>query len=708
MNFASSLQRNLMSLFSILLLQFMFDIAVYLDTRLVGQVLGFFYLTFVPGIIFLKILKLEHLSFAEVVSLSVGLSVAFLMYFGLLLNEILPLFGFLRPLSNELLIISLNSLITVLCIIMFFKEKNVKSTFPRLSFLELSTIIFLTCLPLTSVAGANLMNVNKDNSLLLLMMIFIPISIIIVLFLRKKFTIDIFPIALLTIYIAVLSATWLSTNYIFGYDAHSEFYAFQLTKNASHWNPVKNFEIERDKALDTLSMTILPTIYSNVMNLDPTWVIKIVYPLLASLALLGLYRLFLIYAEKEAAFLGAFLFITASLGGLGSLKEWIATIFYVLLFYVILSDKISTLNKKLLFILFSGGLIVSHYAKSYIFMFILLLVWIIMFVLKKNSKVTLSMVLTFLCMIFAWNIFTLQATTFEELVRTFDHIYRTFITDFFNPESRGQEVMMATGLLAPPTYLHIISRLIFNSTILLIGVGFISLTMKFRKSRSNHEYFFLVFLNIVLLAMAIIVPNLAESLKMGRIYRTTLVFLAPLCFLGVEEITANIYRLFRKTYLHKKHIALMLTLLVLIFNFLFQTETIYEIAKVQSCSLPLSRNRMNPITLSEILLYETDVTGAVWLFKKCGNSTAIYADYISKFNVLTSYGLIYYKKLYTLTNTTTIDNGDFIYLSQLNILYGTMIGYLISWNTTDLQSLLNAQNIIYTNGECNIYKNPDV
>jgi uncharacterized membrane protein len=672
---------------------------------IIRQVLGFLYLTFVPGIVLLKILKLEKLNLAEAISLSTGLSIAFLMFFGLLINELLPLTGILKPLSPEILIISLNLPITLICLAWYFKEKPVKNTQLQLSFLDLAVLLTLSCLPILSIAGSAQMNVDGNNSLLLLTTILIPISAIAVLALRKKFSLDVLPIALLIIYIAVLLTTWLTTNYIIGYDSHSEFYAFQTTKNASIWNPVKSFEAERDKSLDTLSVTVLPTIYSNVMNLDATWIFKVIYPLLASFVPLSLYQLWMMHAKKEAAFLGTFLFIIHSLGGLGSIKEWIATIFYVLLFFTILNDKISSSKKRILFLIFAGALVVSHYSKSYIFMFILIFMWAILFILKKNAKVTLSMVLAFLCMTFAWNIFTMQATTFEDFVRTLDNIYRNFITDFFNPESRGSDVMMATGLLGPPTYLHLISRLIFHTTVLLIGVGFISLTIKFWKKKFNFEYFILVCLNMGLLAMAVIIPNLAESLKMGRIYRTTLIILAPLCFLGCEEILANMHRL-KIASLQRKCSALMLVSLILVAHYLFQTELVYEIAKVESYSIPLSRYRMPLLKVSEMLLHETDVFGAIWLSTKRCNSL-IYTDVASKFNVLTSYGLIDYLRFRTVTNTTTVTEvNSLIYLGYLNTVHEIVVGYSTLWNTSDICPLLDTQNKIYSNGDCAIYKNP--
>jgi len=508
-------------------------------------------------------------------------------------------------------------------------------------------------------------------------------------------------------YFSILMVTWLMTNYIFGYDSHLEFYSFKATNNASYWNPTRShFEIDKGNAM--LSITILPTIYSKVMGLDPVWVFKIVYPLLAAFVPLALYQLFLLHAKKDAAaFLGVFLFITHSLDGLGSIKEWIATIFYVLLFFIIFSEKIPQSKRKILFIIFAGGLVVSHYSKSYIFMVVLILMWMISFLMKKNLKVTLDMVLLYLSMTFAWYIFTLQGTTFEALLKTFDNVFRSLTTEFANPESRGSTVMTALGLVGPPTYLHLISRIFFYLTVLLILVGFVSAALKFWKERSEFEYFVLVCINMGILALTIILPNLAPSYNMTRFYRTALIVLAPLCFLGSEEIVANLHRL-RLASLQRKISALFLTCAVLIPFFLFQTGFFYEVAKVECWSIPLSGYRMPPSEVSGPLLYGADVSGAIWLSRYTDKASAIYADIVAWDRALTSYGLIDYGRFRALGNTTrTLETGSLIYLRRLNIVHGIMVGgYLPQWNTTDMQPLLNKLNQVYSNGECNIYKNP--
>jgi uncharacterized membrane protein len=110
------------------------------------------------------------------------------------------------------------------------------------------------------------------------------------------------------------------------------------------------------------------------------------------------------------------------------------------------------------------------------------------------------------------------------------------------------------------------------------------------------------------------------------------------------------------------------------------------------------------LKVSEMLLFETDVFAATWLSAHTRNSV-IYTDTISKFNVLTSYGLIDYGRFRTLANTTTITEvNSLIYLGYLNTIHEIIIGYSTLWNTSDIYSLLGTQDKIYSNGDCDIYK----
>ena len=62
------------------------NLAIFLDIPVLRQVLGFLFFTIIPGLLILYILKLNKLGLTAGIVLSVGLSIAFLMLAGLLLN----------------------------------------------------------------------------------------------------------------------------------------------------------------------------------------------------------------------------------------------------------------------------------------------------------------------------------------------------------------------------------------------------------------------------------------------------------------------------------------------------------------------------------------------------------------------------------------------------------------------------------------------
>src|SRR5659263_567985 len=70
-----------------------------LEILIVRQVVGFLYLTFVPGIVILRLLKFHRQGIAETVLLSSGISISFLMFCGFFLNTILSYLNIDSPLS---------------------------------------------------------------------------------------------------------------------------------------------------------------------------------------------------------------------------------------------------------------------------------------------------------------------------------------------------------------------------------------------------------------------------------------------------------------------------------------------------------------------------------------------------------------------------------------------------------------------------------
>ncbi len=138
-----------------------------------------------------------------------------------------------------------------------------------------------------------------------------------------------------------------------------------------------------------LSITILPTVYSNMLGLDPTWVFKIIYPLIFALVPIGLYVLWQPYIGKKLGFIAAFVFMAQSTFFTEMLalnRQMIGELFFVLLLITLLNKKLIKVSKFIAFAIFSFGLIFSHYALAEIFLFLILAAWATIGILPEATQ----------------------------------------------------------------------------------------------------------------------------------------------------------------------------------------------------------------------------------------------------------------------------------------------------------------------------------
>jgi uncharacterized membrane protein len=63
----------------VVFLQVIMYISLFLNFPIARQIVGIGYLIFVPGLVFIKLLKLDELGTLEIIVLAVGFSIAFLM-----------------------------------------------------------------------------------------------------------------------------------------------------------------------------------------------------------------------------------------------------------------------------------------------------------------------------------------------------------------------------------------------------------------------------------------------------------------------------------------------------------------------------------------------------------------------------------------------------------------------------------------------------
>jgi len=588
--------------------------------------------------------------------------------------------------------------------------------------------MLLVCIPLMTIIGTILASSSGSNSILLFLIILI--SVIILCSSSKRLVpTETLPLVVFLISFFLLFHLSLISKYLIGYDVNLEFYFAKLTSISSIWDRTIPHEYNA-----MLSIGILPSIYSTVLDLDLNWIFKAVYPLIFSFVPLTLYLAYSKQTDSQVAFLSVFFLMSMDMfynEMLGLARQMIAEFFFALLILLMVEDNIGLFKKRLLFVIFSGGLIVSHYAISYIFMFYTLFTFFLMPLLKHSDiqhrkVINGGFVFLYLAMTFSWYLFVTVAPA-KPVISVFVNIY-----DRLQEFSSGPGI---SGLM--PTFIspiHEASKYLFYILQFNIVIGLARLIGGYKKTRFSPEYLSMSLASMCVLMMCIFIPTFAASLNMTRFYHITLFFLAPFSVLGgltiVDLLTSLKSRSF--TYIRKLSAksgksALFLVSLLIVSSFLFRVGFVYEVTGDIPSSLSLSLNRMrtNPFVAVDIwsaYIPEQDVFSATWLSAHASDESKVYADRLSRLYVLTSYGMI---PMAYVRNEEQSQNGKttydfmlrnkgnqiykgYVYLRQLNVVYGKMadIDQSKYWSTASIYIFLDSLDKIYSNGDSDIYSRP--
>jgi uncharacterized membrane protein len=655
----------------------------------------------------------------ENVLFSIGMSITFLIFTGLLINEIGSIFYASKPLSTEPLAIIINIIIIVLLIIDYFKNReNLHVIAPGSSIKSFPMMLYVVLLFL-NVVGVVLAKTFNDNSPLILAIIIISI-----LFLLNSFTSKLspyYPLALASIaLILLLNNTSLVSNYILGHDVHLDYVAFKITNGLSYWD--RKIELfPRAYIYNSMaSITVLPTIFSKLLNIDEAWVFKIIFPLIFSLVPLALYELHLKQWGKEVAFISILFFMSNKVffDFRNTAKEYIAEFLFILIFLVLLRKDVNQRSRWVLLICLYFALVVSYYTLNYLFLVLIFFVWLCrkIFVKNKDEKIDSTMVVLFFVLTVLWYIYIAEGLFDRFTFFLIDNL-SYFFEELFYTRSRGAYVEMAIGAESAPNLLHQIGRIIFDVTAVFILIGFIKVIIEQKKEkRLNPEYFLLMPINMALLLMCIVVPRFAVLFQMDRMYHVTLLFLSPLFVIGGKTFFESLSKILHlKKGKRRETYSLILILTVLVTFFLFQTGFIYEIAKdpVPS-SISLSKYRMDEYTQTMSgLVNENDFLGAMWLSNYGNVEKTLYSDTKSVFQVLTISMIDVNYSIIILNNEVTFNNPSYIYLNRYNTRTGILIydpRYLnatrASFNITEIyifNNTLVSNNKLYSNSACEIY-----
>lgn len=346
---------------------------------IIVQLIGFIYLTFIPGYLILRILKMHEIGNVKSLLYSVGLSIISWMFIGFIINMTLPLIGINNPLSIIPLTISTTIYMLILSVMSYIRDNdfNLPHKIDTTTF-NTSTFLFLSFIPFVAIFGSYSLTTYHSNIISMFLLVLIALTFILVVFdvITKKW----YVFTVWIVSISLLFVSSLISPYVWGWDIQNEYYLANLVMHFSYWNSTLP-----DAYNSMLSIVMLAPIYSLLTDLRLDYVLKIIYPFLFSLVPVGLYKIYHTQIDNsKIAFISVFLFISFNsfyIELLGLTREMIAELFLVLVLLIILNRNLKT-NLIILMIIFSMGLVVSHYSTTYFFIIVLIGVTILITILN--------------------------------------------------------------------------------------------------------------------------------------------------------------------------------------------------------------------------------------------------------------------------------------------------------------------------------------
>lgn len=710
-----------------------------LHVLILTEIIPLTYLLIVPGILILRILKIHEISSAEVVLYTVGLSVASIMVVGFLTNLLYPLIGVGNPISSLPLIISVTAFVLLLSVLSYRRDKEFSSPEYINSDDLLSPYVpFLLLIPFLAVYGAYLINMFSDN--LLIVVLFAMISLTVLLFGFCKLPGKLYPLAIFIMSISLVLQYSLISNYITGWDIQTEYYFANIVLENAFWN------LNIPNNIDTLlSITLLAPVISIFTSLSLESIFKIVYPLLFSLVPLGLYVLIKEQTSSKIAFLSGVLFISYNVfftEMLALARQEIAELFVILLILVMVTRKLSNLNRTTLFIIFGASLILSHYGLSYIYIFSFLLVYLIIllnerfnikylyksvfkelprllkgdssqvggkledggispFIKNVRSKVfikktrpigskpgtkykilSFNFILFFLIFTLSWYMYTSSSMSLIVFINLGNKIATSVTSEFLNPIS----VQSLSYIQTQSNLLHSLFRYITYLTQFFIIIGAYTILFK-NRMKFKKEYMALILVNVLIVILAITVPHFSSALNTERLYQISLIVLAPVCIIGglkLLEIMDNLKKRLKIPINNLSTRSIQVLSIFLVIYLLFNSGVVYYLTGDDS-SYPTSM--VFNSTYDTAKYDANEVQGADWL--------SVYGIDVSEYENNTNSGLVVADDFRVpLMRKFGLNNAPFSYYYDPNF---TIMNYNLmnyNQNKTNFYFFLGTNNIL--------------
>jgi uncharacterized membrane protein len=670
------------------------------------QLLGFINLTFVPGFIILRILRVHGIKRIESFLLAAGLSLSFVMIYGAFLNFLLPFFGILRPMSPPSLLIAFDVGVISLLLASYFTDKGFRA-FPEPIDVYISPLTLFLFLPFfLSIFGAYIMTFYDSNVLILILLLLISLIPLLIVF--DRIPKNLYPLLIFIVSLSILYHVNLISTHLWSFDIFFEHYAANWVLEKGIWDPSEEFN-------QLLLISVLAPTYSLLCDLHLVWVFKAIFPFFFALTPLALYHVY------EKIDLGEFNF-DSKLALLSVLvfvffygffkdmpdKQHIAELFMAQILMLMVSNIPSRVPLSMIL---SFSLITSHYGVSYLFMLSLIGALILFYVWRegKGEKDLLNpnFVSLFSVLAIGWYIYVARGMVFERVVQIGNHIANK-IFEILKPDSRSGITYLT---LETPSLLWQAHKLIHITFQVFLALGMASLLISVLKKRARSLS--LCFLSIAFYSLLVFQITTTYGMGFDRVLQITLTLLSPFAMTGCLTISKLIAKIKKGLTCVVPNLSVKFFATFLACFFLFNSGFVFEVSKdvVPPYCVALDKNTWE----SWNVFSESEIHGALWLKKYyTGNLIPILRTDLCKDGmILAAYWN--YRSDFVFYNpaSTSLPSNSCMYFGSLiverkviPIFEEGKIRYLKLNETSFYESVLLPSSKVYDSGTAHIYHIP--
>lgn len=332
------------------------------------NIIGFASLALLPGLLTIFISRIKGLPFWGYATLAIGFSLLELMLMALIGNTLLPFLGIARPLDKPVLLFELYLLVSALAAIAWIRMKDIEITIKKYIFFNNAKDTLLAFTPaffvVFSVLGAIRLNNGGSDILTMIMLGAMGIYIAILAYYSKKSGEGVFPTAIFFMALSLLLMTSLRGWFVTGHDIQKETQYFELAKNNGFWN----IAADGDAYNACLSITMLPTIFANLLSIADQYVFKLLFQIFFALCPVLIYLTTNHWMNRRISLFSALYFIafpTFFSDMPFIVRQEIAFVFFGLMLYLVFEDSLNIHIRRILFVLMGIGVILSHYSTTY-------------------------------------------------------------------------------------------------------------------------------------------------------------------------------------------------------------------------------------------------------------------------------------------------------------------------------------------------------